>query len=273
MGFVLCLNTSTIQPAPLLEKIRIAARCGYQAVELWITDIQQFEEQGGRVEEVRALLDQLGLKRPSAIHLKNWSTAAGGSSTADWDQVRRRLEVAAAIGAQHIVAGPPHDPLDFNRLAEDYHRLLEMSLQYGVPASLEYLGFTQGLFRLEQAWEVLQKVNHPQATLVVDTWHNFRGESDPATLAQIPPERISIVHWNDAPSGIPRQKQTDNDRVMPGDGILPLAQVAQTLRQIGYQGAVSLELFHPGYWKQDPEQVARLGLEKMKATLGLQHSG
>ena len=267
MSFVLCLNTSTIQPAPLLEKIQIAARCGYQAVELWITDVQEFVRQGGQVQQVRALLDDLGLQRPSMIHLKNWWSCAGSGSPEDWDQVRRRLEVAAALGAEHVVAGPPHDVVDLNHLAEDYHRLLELSLEYGPAASLEYLGFTPCVNRLEVAWEVLCRVDHPAATLVVDTWHNFRGGTDPQCLERIPPQRISIVHWNDAPAGIPREKQTDNDRVMPGDGILPLNRVADQLRKIGYQGAVSLELFHPQYWKQPPEQVARLGMEKLRATL------
>ncbi len=267
MNFVFCLNTATIQPASLPEKIEAAAAAGYQAIELWAPDALDYVAQGGSLEQLRRMVDDAGLARPSMIHLKNWWSCAGAGSSQDWDEVRRRLEVAAALGARHIVAGPPHQHVDLDRLAEDYHRLLEVSLQYGVPASLEYLGFVPHINRLEVAWDVLQRTDHPAATLVVDTWHNFRGGTDPGMLEKIPAEKISIVHWNDAPAQVPREQQTDNDRVMPTDGILPLAQVARQLQRIGYQGALSLELFHPEYWKQDPREVARLGLQKMKASL------
>ena len=268
MSFTFCLNTATIQPASLPEKIQAAAEAGYQAIELWVADVLSFLQQGGTLEQVRRMVDEAGLARPSMIHLKNWWSCAGAGTTEDWNQVRRSLEVDAALGSRHIVAGPPHQQVDLDHLAEDYHRLLEVSLQYGVPASLEYLGFVPQVNRLEVAWDVIQRAGHPAATVVVDTWHNFRGGTDPAMLERIPAEKISIVHWNDAPADIPRQQQADPDRVMPGDGILPLAEVASQLQRIGYRGALSLELFHRPYWEQDPRHVARLGLEKMKASLG-----
>ena len=32
----------------------------------------------------------------------------------------------------------------------------------------------------------------------------------------------------------------------------------------GFAGALSLELFNPGYWEQDAEQVVKTGLAKTK---------
>ena len=52
---------------------------------------------------------------------------------------------------------------------------------------------------------------------------------------------------------------------MPGDGISDLKQDCDLLRQIGYDGFVSLELFREDLWQQDPLEVATVGLEKMKA--------
>jgi len=39
------------------------------------------------------------------------------------------------------------------------------------------------------------------------------------------------------------------------------------LRGINFRGALSLELFNPNYWKQDPLTVARTGLQKMRAVV------
>ena len=51
----------------------------------------------------------------------------------------------------------------------------------------------------------------------------------------------------------------------PGDGLAPWKSIVEQLDAIGYDGFLSLELFNREYWKQDPLQVARTGLEKMKA--------
>ena len=62
-------------------------------------------------------------------------------------------------------------------------------------------------------------------------------------------------------------EQTDADKVSPGDGILDLGQMISILEDAGYAGVISLELFNPSYWEQDPAEVARIGLEKMKSVL------
>ena len=49
--FVYCLNTSTIRPTPLLEKIAIAGKAGYQAIEPWNDEITDYLQEGGSVAE------------------------------------------------------------------------------------------------------------------------------------------------------------------------------------------------------------------------------
>ena len=65
----------------------------------------------------------------------------------------------------------------------------------------------------------------------------------------------------------PRAEQTETDRVYPGDGILDLGQMISILKDADYTGVISLELFNPSYWEQDPAEIARIGLEKMQALL------
>ncbi|MCY4404485.1 MAG: hypothetical protein OXD54_18120 [Candidatus Poribacteria bacterium] len=45
------------------------------------------------------------------------------------------------------------------------------------------------------------------------------------------------------------------------------ASVEQT--DADYSGVISLELFNPSYWEEDPEEAAKIGLEKMRAIVGL----
>jgi 2-keto-myo-inositol isomerase len=51
------------------------------------------------------------------------------------------------------------------------------------------------------------------------------------------------------------------------DGHLPLKELVAEVKRRDYEGVISLELFNRTYWQQDPYEVARLGLEKMKAVV------
>jgi sugar phosphate isomerase/epimerase len=49
------------------------------------------------------------------------------------------------------------------------------------------------------------------------------------------------------------------------DGVAPLRDILHTLRDIGFKGHLSLELFNESYWKQhDALTVAETGLKKMR---------
>jgi sugar phosphate isomerase/epimerase len=72
---------------------------------------------------------------------------------------------------------------------------------------------------------------------------------------------------NDYPSVPKRSEIADKDRIYPGDGVAPISLILQTLAKGGFSGTLSLELFNRTYWAQPPRQVAKLGLEKMKAVV------
>lgn len=265
--FLYGLNTSTIRPAGLMEKIRIAAAAGYAAIELWIADVEEFLAGGGSVADVAKALDDHALLRPSMISLKDWCSGDQRLASSALEAARRRLDAARALGVQRIVAGPPRDAVPVPLAVECYGRLLELSVERGVPASLEFLGFVQSISTLEMAWQIAEATGNPARTITPDPWHIFRGGSDPGALGRLPADAISIVHWNDAPQHPAREQQTDAHRVMPGDGILDLRGMADCLRNKGWRGVLSLELFNEEYWEQDPLHVARLGLEKMKRSV------
>ncbi|HQB04145.1 MAG TPA: twin-arginine translocation signal domain-containing protein, partial [Candidatus Hydrogenedentes bacterium] len=50
----LVLNTSTIRPASLEEKIRVTAEAGWDGIEPWINELNAYEEGGGDLKELGA---------------------------------------------------------------------------------------------------------------------------------------------------------------------------------------------------------------------------
>lgn len=257
--FKLTLNTSTIQPAPLLTKIEAAAAAGFDGIELWSRDLSAYEAEHGSLDDVRAALNDHGLFVPSVIHLKDWMDTEGAAYEAALDEARRQMEQAAEVGAKYIIAGPPAGPVHLADAGRRYRELLAIGKEFGVLPAVEFLGFVEGVNTLDKAWRIVEEAGDQEGTIVVDPFHIFRGGSSVDDLEGIPVERIAVYHFNDAPGDIPREAQTDSDRVMPGDGILPLAYQLRHLVYHGYEGALSLELFNPELWEKDPFDVAAEG--------------
>jgi sugar phosphate isomerase/epimerase len=260
-----CLNSSTIRPTPILEKIRVAAAAGYGAIELWHDDIDRHVQSGGTVEEVRRAVTDHGLAVPTTIMLKGWCEPDGPAYQQGIAECRRRLEQSRAVGARHAIAGPPHGAVDYALAAERYAALMDVGQEYGVLPAMEYLGFAQEVNSIAKALRIMTESGHPRATIVLDPFHDFRGGAGCEEIARLRPEQIAICHFDDAPASPPASQQRDADRVLPGDGVIPLRRFCELLRQIGYSGWVSLELFREDLWQRDPLEVARLGLEKMRA--------
>ena len=110
MAFTLCLNTSTIKPQAMLDKIRLTAEAGFSGVELWINDIYEFIGRGGEVSDIEKALADHGLIVPCTIAMRQWGEATEEEYPLMLDEAKRRMELAARLGAPYIVATPPRDP-------------------------------------------------------------------------------------------------------------------------------------------------------------------
>ena len=93
-----CLNSSTIRPAPLMEKIRIAGATGYKAIELWNDDLSAHQQSGGTLQEVKSALADAGLAVPTVIALHGWLGSTGSDHDAALGDRHHRGWVARAIG-------------------------------------------------------------------------------------------------------------------------------------------------------------------------------
>ncbi len=108
---------------------------------------------------------------------------------------------------------------------------------------------------------------HPKACLLPDVFHIYKGGSDFNGLKLLSARAVAVFHLNDYPAEPPRETIRDRDRVYPGDGIAPLRQIICDLHANNSGAVLSLELFNPTYWKQDPLTVAKTGLAKMKTAV------
>jgi 2-keto-myo-inositol isomerase len=268
--FTYCLNTSTIrgQKLALDKEIEIASKAGYSAIEPWVHKIHEYAGAGGDLRDLKKRIADLGLTVESAISFFQWIVDDNSRRAKGFEQAKLDMDILAQIGGKRIAAPPAgatREPgLDLIKAAERYRELLEIGDKIGVVPQIELWGPSKNLHRLGQCMFVVIESGHPKACFMPDVYHIYKGGSAFTGLKQLSAHAVQVFHMNDYPADPPRDRISDRDRVMPGDGIAPLTQILRDLCAAGNRAVLSLELFNPDYWKQDSLTVAKIGLKKMK---------
>ncbi len=272
-SFRYALNTSTIrgQDLSIVEEIDLAAKAGYGGVEIWLRKLTPYVEQGGSLKDLRKRIEDHGLTIPSAIGFAQWIVDDDEARKKGLEVAKHDMDLLAQIGAERLAAPPTgatkQTDLNLFAAAERYRALIELGETMGVIPQVEVWGFSKSLSRLGESVFVMIESGHPKACLLPDVYHIFKGGSDFAGLRMLAGSAIQVFHMNDYPAEPTREKMNDSHRVYPGDGVAPLNDILGGLRDNGFNGWLSLELFNRDYWKQPAEQVARTGLEKMKTAV------
>jgi len=269
--FRFCLNTSTIrgQNPGLLKSIEIAGKAGYDGLELWINDIQDYLKQGNTIDSLSKFISSKGLTVENLISFTSWMVDDESKRKAALVQLEDEMKLMVALGCRRIAAPPAgvekEKPLDFQKAGTRYREILTLGRKYKVMPQLEFWGASGTLFNLGQALAIAAAANDPDARILPDVYHLFRGGSGFEGLKLMNGKALEIIHMNDYPASKPVSEQTDSDRVYPGDGAAPLKQILGDLKAMGGTKVLSLELFNKTYWAQDASQVASTGLQKMKS--------
>lgn len=267
--FRFCLNTSTImgQKPGLLKSLDIASAAGYDGVELWINDIREYLKTGS-VDALAKYLKSKNLVFENAISFTPWMVNDDAKRKAGLQELEEEMKLLKALGCKRVAAPPSgvekSDVIDYQKAGTYYRDILDLGRKYGVMPQLEFWGASGTLYSLGQALAIAANANDPDARILPDVYHLFRGGSGFNGLKLVNGNAIEIIHINDYPASKPVNEQTDADRVYPGDGAAPLKQILTDLKAIGGTKVLSLELFNKTYWQQDALQVAKTGLAKVK---------
>ena len=270
-GFRFCLNTATIrgQKVGIEREVEIAAAAGYDGIEPWVRDVEVYRDAGGSLPDLKKKIADAGLTVDSAIGFADWINEDPAKRAAGLEQAKRDMALMRSIGGTRIAAPPvggrTERIADLDAVAERYAALCDVGASAGVIPQLEVWGFAATLSKLGEAIYVAAEAGRPNARLLLDAYHLHRGGSGFGGLHLLGPGAMEVFHLNDYPADPPAAELNDKDRVYPGDGGAALGDLFATFRAIGFAGTLSLELFNPILWAQDPLTVAKEGLAKMRA--------
>jgi len=268
--FKYCLNTSTIQECKLdvPREVEVTSQAGYQGIELWVAEIEDYIGSGGTLRELRRIVEDSDLEVPNLIAFFQWAHPDDGERHEGLEQARKVFAMARELGCPYVAAPPfgvtDREELSMAHLAGCFGAVLDIGRQAGVKPLLEFWGISKVLGSLAEATDVLALVDDPDGALLADVFHMARDGSDLELLWKLDRDQLCLVHVNDYPGTSDGSRSTDRERLYPGDGIAPYDEIMGALNAIGYRGFLSLELFNRAYQEAGALQAARTGLAKMR---------
>jgi sugar phosphate isomerase/epimerase len=253
---LLGLHGAVVPQADLTTGLKAAAEAGFNAYE---PEVPKALDVGDDYAKVNDLRTELGL---SWLPL-NEIEAFTSEPTVEPNIVvglARQLSVPAITLIPQVKPGEMELEDAARALADLSERAGEVSLLF------EMLAFSDRAFHTYR--ETLELVRAADVKIVLDTFHFLVSGVGPREIADIPKELIGVVHISDSLiQGKPMEELTDDDRVLPGEGELPLREAMDAIRQTGYTAGMSVEVFHPKYAERDPYEVSQEAFQRTQVLL------
>jgi 4-hydroxyphenylpyruvate dioxygenase len=261
---VSCLNSSFDRD---LEDFA-AGKCAH--VEVWLTKLETYLETH-TLKDVRFWLDKLDLQLPVASFQGGLLASQGEARREAWELFSRRLDLCQEVGIGTIVVAcdvpRPLSQQTIERVQTSLVQVAQDAGRRGLRAALEFQADSAFGNNLQTAAALVQEVGSPHLGLCLDAFHFFTGPSKTEDLGYLTKENLFHVQLCDL-ADIPRELARDADRILPGDGDIPLQPMIEHLRRIGYQGCVSLELLNPQLWQVPPLALGEIGMTALRKLLG-----
>ncbi len=252
---------ATSMTSDLETDVAASASAGFKALELWAAKVDRFLADHSQ-SELHALFEDKGVA-PMSLNSIEFIAFRGDEYAHIRSRCRDLCEIAQTIDCPTVVVVPSPTPsreTPWPDIVEGHvtvlHDLSEIAGEYGVKLAFEPLGFGWCSVRTPRgAWEIVGKTGRDNVGLVVDAAHFYGGGGLLSEIDQLDPARIFAFHLDDL-EDVPKEEISDARRLLPGLGVVPLDEICKRLKEIGYDGACSVELFRPEYWEWDPVQLA-----------------
>jgi D-psicose/D-tagatose/L-ribulose 3-epimerase len=214
--------------------------------------------------ELSLISEEAVVRKRSAVHLRDC------------------IKASAEAGAK-IIAGPLYSPVGYLpgrrrtteewRWAVDGYQAVTTALeQYGVTLAIEPLNRFETYFlnTAADAAALCEQVDHPNVGVLFDTFHANIEEKDIAEGYRTVGKYLKHVHT------------CENDRGIPGTGHVEWKSVFQALRDVHYDGWLTIESFGfalgelsaaASIWRDiapTPDSIAWEGVKFLKQSVGAQ---
>jgi sugar phosphate isomerase/epimerase len=269
-----CISEVTTLPCTFAEDVANYADAGCRGMEVWLTKLETHLETHSAAD-TRKLLEDRQMTLAAAAYQGGLLLSNGEQRKAHHDDYRRRLDLCQQFGIATLLVVADFtstvDQAALERAVRSLAEAAQWAAGFDVRLALEFRARDTFCASLDTALALVEQSGEPNVGINFDVFHYYTGPSKFEDLDLLTRDRLAFVQLCDL-AGVARELATDADRILPGDGDFRLEPILQRLRDIGYDGWVSLELMNPTLWKAKPVQVAEIGLtalERVIAACGL----
>ncbi len=169
--------------------------------------------------EVRRRLDDTGL---IALDMEPIFVTPAG------DHGEAMIEAAATVGARNLLV--VSRGVDDEQFADRFGELCDLASAHGIGCSLEFMAF-MSVRDLPQSLAILDRVDRPNAGVLVDNLHLARTGGTATDVAAISANRLPYLQLCDAPAEAPDELVVEalDGRQLLGEGHLPIAELVDVL--------------------------------------------
>jgi 2-keto-myo-inositol isomerase len=255
----LAMHQNTSAGAGFRGSLEGWARAGITQVELTNTLLDGFLKTDS-LPAARRLLGDLGLTPVCAACGVFGLWEPHPERAAALAAFRKRCEMFAALGLTRIysptvTAGKFTDD-DYKAGVDNMRGVADIARGFGMIVMAEAVRTSTFISTLRTLLRMTREAAHPNLAPLLDFYHFWSGLSKLADLDEIRRGEIGHVHFQDVPD-VPQELLDNATRLIPGDGIAPLAQILRKLADKDYTGPLSVELFLPRFQQGDAYEIAR----------------
>ena len=240
------------------------------AIDLWLGHADAFVKEHG-VAVLKGRLTEQGIAAVAASFQGGLLTSQGEARREHWSHFDSRLALCRDLGIPVlVVAGDAFGPLtpeDLGRLSMSLAEAATRAANAGIRLALEFDSRASFPNNLQSAVAVVEEVGSPALGVCLDWFHFTVGPSKPLDFWLLTNENLAHVQLSDI-TDVPREMAADTDRILPGEGSSPPDDLIARLREIGYEGAVAIELHNPALWRVPPRQFGEIAMTSLRKVLG-----
>jgi 4-hydroxyphenylpyruvate dioxygenase len=251
-------SIATVSVSGTLEaKLWAIADAGFESVEIFENDLLTCPDP---TRVVGAVLRDHGLKCAAFQPFCDFEGMPPEQRQRVFDRAERKFDVMEELGAELLIVCSNVSPAslgDRGRIVDDFRELGERAAARGLRVGFEALAWGRHIWDHRDAWAVVKEAAHPAIGLSLDSFGSLARAVPIDSLRWMEPAKIFHVQIADAPLAImDLLTWSRHYRCMPGQGELPLVDYVATLKEVGYDGVLSLEVFNDRFRAASASQVA-----------------
>ncbi len=259
-------SIATVSISGTLEgKLRAVSDAGFGGVEIFENDLLSFP---GSPRDVGKAIRSLGMECTLFQPFRDFEGMPPEHRQRAFDRMERKFDVMAELGTDLILLCSncaPQASGDRGQIVADLQDLGERAARRHMRVGYEALAWGLHIHDHRDAWALVRDVDHPAIGLILDSFHSLSRKVPSASIGDIRADKLFLVQVADAPLlDMDFLNWSRHFRCMPGQGDFALAEWAEAIHRIGYDGWWSLEIFNDRFRAGSASGVAVDGFRSLQ---------